>query len=407
LNQLFLSLFMNNTNSKIRLEFVVLMASLMSIVALSIDAILPALSDIGLAIHSQSPADNQLLIIMIFMGLGVGQLLFGPLSDSFGRKPIVYFGLILFFIASLICVFSKSLELMVFGRLLQGIALSAPRTISISIVRDSYKGDHMARIMSFVMVIFILVPVLAPALGKLILDYYNWQAIFYAQLVFAGVVGIWFWKRQPETLKKEYKAPFSNHLFVDGLRELLKFRETLVFTVISGFVTGAFMVYLSSSQHIFENQYGLKEEFPYIFAGLAITVGLATFSNGALVMRFGMRKLVLIALISYCCISISYILLFWSTGNPSLTVLLSFMALQFFAIGFLFGNINAIAMEPIGHIAGIGAAIIGFASMLIAVPLAIVIGQFVNATVLPMFVGFSACGVASLSIFVMVMKKKC
>lgn len=396
---------MNKTKDNVKLEFVVLMASLMSIVALSIDAILPALSDIGIAINSHSQADNQLLIIMIFMGLGVGQLLFGPLSDSFGRKPIVYFGLVLFFIASLICVFSKSLELMVVGRLLQGIALSAPRTISISIVRDSYKGDHMAKIMSFVMVIFILVPVLAPALGKLILDHYNWQAIFYVQLVFAGVVGIWFWRRQPETLKREHKASFTSHLFTDGFKELLKFKETLVFTIISGFITGAFMVYLSSSQHIFENQYGLKEEFPYIFAGLAITVGLATFSNGTLVMRFGMRKLVLIALISYCCISISYIILFWSVGNPGLLVLLSFMALQFFAIGFLFGNINAIAMEPIGHIAGIGAAIIGFASMLIAVPLAVIIGQFINTSVLPMFIGFSICGTVSLVLFLIAKNK--
>lgn len=375
------------------------MASLMSIVALSIDAILPALAPIGQAINTQSPGENQLLIITIFMGLGVGQLLFGPLSDSFGRKPIVYFGLILFFIASLICVYATSLELMLFGRSLQGFALSAPRTISISIVRDSYKGDRMARIMSFVMVIFILVPVIAPALGKLILDLYNWQAIFYVQLIFAGIVGLWFWKRQPETLKKEHQAPFSTHLFMDGLKELLKFKETLFFTVISGFITGAFMVYLSSSQHIFENQYGLKEEFPYIFAGLAITVGLATFSNGALVMRIGMRKLVCIALISYCCISIVYVLLYWSTANPSLTVLLSFMALQFFSIGFLFGNINAIAMEPIGHIAGIGAAIIGFVSMLIAVVFAIVIGQFVDMTVLPMFMGFSGCGIASLILF--------
>lgn len=381
------------------------MASLMSIVALSIDAILPALSVIGEAVGSHSPADNQLFIVMIFLGLGVGQLVFGPLSDSFGRKPIVYFGLALFFIASWICVYSSSLEWMVVGRLLQGIGLSAPRTVSISIVRDSYKGDHMAKIMSFVMVIFILVPVVAPAMGKLILDLYNWQSIFYVQLVFAAVIGIWFWKRQPETLNENRKITFSKYIFIDGTKELFKFKETLGFTIISGFIMGAFMVYLSSSQHIFENQYGLKEEFPYIFAGLAITIGAATFLNGTLVMRFGMRKLVTIALITYCSSSILYLLLYWSAPNPSLPILLTFMGFQFFAIGFLFGNINAIAMEPIGHIAGIGAAIIGFISIIIGVPIAILIGQFVDTTALPLFVGFSLCGSASLLIFV-AMKKK-
>ena len=194
---------MQNEQVKPNFEFIALMASLMSIVALAIDALLPAIADIGISINSLDPTDNQLLIVMIFLGLGFGQLFFGPLSDSYGRKPVVYIGFVLFALASILCVWAPSLEWMVAGRILQGIGLSAPRTISISIIRDTYTGDYMAKIMSFVTAFFILVPVVAPAFGKIILETMGWEAIFYMQLFFALVVGIWFWKRQTETLKAE------------------------------------------------------------------------------------------------------------------------------------------------------------------------------------------------------------
>jgi DHA1 family bicyclomycin/chloramphenicol resistance-like MFS transporter len=397
---------MQQQKAKVSIEFVALMASLMSIVALAIDALLPALSIIGRAVNSNETTDNQLLITMIFLGLGFGQLLFGPLSDSFGRKPIVYMGFAIFLVASFICIYAETLEIIIIGRVLQGVGLSAPRTISISIIRDSYKGDYMAKIMSFVTVIFILVPIIAPALGKFILNIYSWQAIFYAQLIFAAIVGIWFWKRQKETLKEEFRVKFSSHLFIDGLRELLQFKETMAFTIISGLITGAFLVYLSSSQQIFEIQYGLGDEFPYIFAGLAITVGLATFLNGTLVMRFGMRKLAFYALIAYCSIALIYVIIFWSQVNPSITVLLIFLGLQFFALGFLFGNLRSIAMEPIGHIAGIGAAITGFISTLLSVPIGTYIGRYVTDTVHPVFFGFIICGSISLLIFIAFREKR-
>lgn len=159
-------------------EFVALMASLMSVVALAIDALLPALDVIGIDIGTQIEADNQLLITMIFLGLGIGPLLFGPLSDSKGRKPMVYIGFAIFLLASVLCVFSRSLEVMIAGRILQGIGLSAPRTMAIAIIRDRYSGDYMARIMSFVTVVFLLIPIVAPALGKFILDQWGWEAIF-------------------------------------------------------------------------------------------------------------------------------------------------------------------------------------------------------------------------------------
>ncbi len=370
----------------------------MATVASAIDALLPALDIIGLSLGSASTADNQQIIIMIFLGLGIGPLLFGPISDSIGRKPVVYAGFFLFILSSFMCVYADSMTVLIIGRVLQGIALSAPRTISIAIVRDTYSGDHMARIMSFVTVVFLLVPVIAPALGKLILDAYNWQAIFYVQIIFAILVGLWFWRRQPETLREENTVKFTPSIFTDGLRELIKHKQTMAYTFISGFIVGSFLVYLSTAQQVFQEQYGLKEEFPYIFAGLAISIGAATFLNGSFVLRFGMTKLINIFLISFFLISLTYVILFFGKSNPSIEVLLVFLAAQFFSISFLFGNLRSAAMQPIGHIAGIGAAITGFISTLMSVPISTYIGGFVNDTVLPLFLGFSVCAFFALLI---------
>ena len=383
---------------KTELEFIIVMASLMSLVALSIDALLPAISDISKSIHIVDPKNNQLFITMIFLGLGFGQLISGPLSDSFGRKPVIYVGFIVFAFASLICVFASSLEMMIVGRLLQGIGLSAPRTISIAMVRDRFSGNYMAKVMSFIVVIFILVPVIAPALGKLMLDSYGWRSIFYSQLVFGFFVMIWFWKRQPETLKSENKKKFKFSLFIDGAKEFLKHKNAIIFTLFSGFITGSFMVYLSASQIIFEQQYNLKEEFPFIFAGLAISIGLATFLNGNLVVRLGMFKLVSIFTVVFTIVPFLYILLFSGESNPSIYILLLFFGVQFFSIGFLFGNTRALAMESIGHIAGVGAAINGFGSTIMAVPIATFIGSFISDRALPLFIGFFACGFLSLTL---------
>jgi len=378
----------------------------MSIVALAIDTLLPAIPNIGETINSNDPKDHQLFVTMIFLGLGVGQLFFGPLSDQYGRKPMVYAGFVVFGIASAICLLAPNLEVMVAGRILQGIGLSSHRTIAISIIRDLYKGDYMARVMSFVTAFFILVPVVAPALGKVILDTFNWQTIFYVHLFLAGILWVWFWKRQRETLPPEYKIKFSLKSFMSGAREMLKFPETVAFTFISGLVTGSFLVYLSSAQHIFEDQYGLRDAFPYLFAALAISIGTSTFTNGTMVLRFGMRKLSLAATIGFSSIALAYVLLFWNTGNPSVGVLVAFLFFQFFCLGFMWGNFRSIAMEPIGHIAGIGAAINGFVSTMISVPIASWIGFYLEDTALPLFVGLSICGFLSVGIMLLSRRKK-
>lgn len=368
----------------------------MSLVALSIDAVLPALNNIALDINSTNATDTQLLITMIFLGLGSGQLIAGPLSDSLGRKPVVYGGFLIFAFASIICVYAQSLEIMVFGRILQGIGLSAPRTLSIAMVRDTYEGDYMAKIMSFIVSLFIIIPVIAPTLGKLMLDNFGWESIFTSQLIFGFLVVLWFRFRQPETLKPVYKKPFRLSIFKNGFLEFFKHNDAIIYTVISGFITGSFMVFLGTSQQIFQEQYKLVDEFPYLFGAIALAVGFATFINGTVVVKFGMKKLVRFFLVLFTAVSLFYVVVFYQQANPPIVVLVISFMIQFFAIGFLFGNLRSLAMQPIGHIAGVGAAINGFLSTVMAVPIASFIGLYVIETTYPLFVGFLFFGTASI-----------
>ena len=380
-------------------EFVVLMAALMSIVALSIDAVLPALPMIGDHLSVTNPLDNSKLITSIFLGLGFGQLIFGPLSDSFGRKPIVYAGFVLFVIASFICITTKSFEMMIFGRILQGVGLACPRTMCIAMIRDSYEGDYMAKIISIVVMVFILVPVVAPTLGQFLMNNYGWKFIFTFTLLFGVLVMLWFWLRQPETLKEKYRIPYRLKIFKTGTLQFFRIKSAVIYTLLSGFITGSFMVYLSTSQQIFEKQYNLAEEFPLIFASLAISVGLATFMNSQLVIKYGMKNIVHVAMLSYVFISLLFLLIYNTGANPSIEILIIFFALQFFTIGFLFGNLGALAMEPMGHIAGVGSALNGFISTVMAVPIANYIGSFINNSVTPLFIGFLVCGLVSVMLF--------
>lgn len=389
-----------------KIEFIALMASLMSIVALSIDALLPALPEIGEALSVTKPSDNQYLITMIFLGIGFGQLVFGPLSDSFGRKPMVYFGFAVFVAASLVCVTTDNFTVMLIARVFQGIGLSSPRTIAIAMTRDTYSGDFMAKVLSIIVMFFILVPIVAPTFGQLLLDFFNWQAIFNANLIIGLVIILWFWKRQPETLEPKKRIPFKPSIFISGTKAFFKYKEAVGYTLVSGFITGSFMVYLSTSQQIFQVQYDLGDMFPYIFASTAFSVGFATFTNSQLVIRFGSFNIAYYAAIAYTVISVLYVILFHTGNNPSVHVLITFFIMQFFAVGFLFGNLRSLAMEPLGHIAGIGSAINGFVSTVMAVPIANFIGSYVKDSALPLFIGFSVFGVLSVLVFIYLNKKQ-
>ncbi len=377
-------------------EFVVLVALIISLVALSIDAMLPALPEIAADLGVTRINDSQYVISMLFVGMGIGQLIFGPLSDAVGRRPAILAGFAVFTVGSLMSLFAGSFETMLLGRFLQGLGVSGPRIVTIALVRDQYRGREMARVMSFAMTIFILVPVFAPAVGQLFLVLSGWRSIFGLFVGLTLVAAIWFWWRQPETLAPSARIRFSPaRLFLD-IGSILRIRAALGYTLAMGFTFGAFVGYLGSSQQIFQVQYDLREWFPLYFGLLASAIGAASLVNARLVMRFGMRLLSTRALKVIWLLSLPALALaLWFEGHPPLWLLMSYLLIVFFCFGILFGNLNAMAMEPLGHIAGLGSALVGSLSTLISVIFGVLVANNYNQTVLPLMLGFALLGMAA------------
>lgn len=369
-------------------EFVTLVSMMMALTALSIDAMLPALSQIAADLQVQNANDRQLVISVIFLGLAAGQLFFGPLSDSIGRKPAIYGGFALYILGSLLAMTATAFPVLLAGRVLQGIGVSAPRAVTLALVRDQFSGRAMARVMSFVMTVFIFVPMLAPVMGQAVLLFTGWRAIFGVFILLTLILSVWLALRQPETLPVERRAPFSLRRITTAVLEIVRNRIALGYTVTAGLISGAFIGYLNSAQQIFQEQYALGELFPLIFAVIAFSLGLASFLNSRLVMRFGMRFLVRTALLVIVSAAVVALALVQLSGvQPSLPLFMAYLMLSFFCVGILFGNLNALAMEPLGHIAGIGAAVVGSLSTFLSAFLGALIGQNYNGTVLPLMLG--------------------
>lgn len=378
-------------------EFVILVALIISLVALSIDAMLPALPDIAADLGVVQINDSQYVISIFFAGMALGQIFFGPLSDSVGRRPAILAGFAVFATGCVLAIVATSFEQLLLGRFLQGLGASGPRIVSIALVRDRYKGREMARVMSFVMTVFILVPVFAPAVGQLVLALADWRWIFVMFLVLVIVVVTWFARRQPETLAPENRIIFSFAQFLLDIRGILRIRAALGYTVTMGFVFGAFIGYLSSSQQIFQIQYQLYDLFPLYFGVLACSIGCASLVNARLVMRFGMRRMSKIALQVICFLSLPFWLLAQvNSGHPELYLLMLYLLIIFFFFGILFGNLNALAMEPLGHIAGLGSAMVGSLSTLMSVGFGVLVADAYDNTVLPLVGGFAVLGLAGL-----------
>lgn len=380
-------------------EFVALMAFMTAMVALSIDAMLPALADIARDLGAQRVNDSQLVISLIFLGLSIGQIFYGPLSDSTGRKPAIYAGIGLYLLGCLLALFATNFQMMLIGRFLQGVGVAGPRSVAVALVRDQYAGRAMARVMSFVMTVFILVPIVAPMLGQGILLVAHWRAIFGLYLLLGLLIGGWFALRQPETLTAERRIRFQVGRILGAFREVFVNRIALGYTVMAGLVSGGFVGYLNSAPQIFQQQYGLGAQFPFYFATLALALGSASFVNAQLVMRFGMRTLSRWALLMLGGFSLLFLLPAWGyAGQPPLWSLMAYLLLGFFAVGILFGNLNARAMEPLGHIAGVGAAVVGSLSTFLSAILGGLIGQSYNGTVLPLVGGFALLSLLALVI---------
>lgn len=381
-------------------EFIGLMAMMMSLVALSIDTILPALEFIGQSMGNTNSNNNQFMITFFMIGLACGQIFFGPWSDSIGRRKAMLVGYSIFFIGSVLSIFSTDYNTILFSRFLQGIGVSAPRVLSMAIVRDLFQGRAMARVMSFVTMIFIFVPMLAPMMGQAILTMFNWRAIF----IFTGLFGItsltWYLLRQDETLNPDDRTNFTWPRVKQGINAVFSNRTVIGYTLASGLMFGPFLFFLSSSPQLFQVKYGLAENFPFYFAGISSVLGVTALFNGKKVMKHGMKKLALRALIALVFSSfLFYCISLYFNGLPPLWLITVYMVILFICIGLTNGNLTALSMEPLGKIAGIGAAIIGFVSTLLSVVIAIVIGRFFDGTTYPLILSFMGAAILSLLLF--------
>ena len=379
-------------------EFVALMASLTALVALSIDMVLPSLPAIGVSLGVARANDNQLVVSLLFLGFGIGQFFYGPFSDTAGRKPAAFLGLLVFTAGCSLALLSQTFPMMLAGRLLQGIGVAGPRTITIALIRDRFEGREMARVMSLVTAVFILVPIIAPALGQALLGMFGWRSIFVVYLVMGLITSIWFGLRQEETLPAARRLPFSLARLASAVRQVVTSRVAVGYTVAAGFVFGAFLGYLTSAQQILQEEYALGARFPLYFSMLAVAIGGASLANARLVLRYGMRPLSRLALWGILALSIAFtIFSVVAGGHPPLAMLMAYLMASFFGIGLLFGNLTTMAMQPLGAIAGTGSAVVGATSMLISLTLGTVIGQIYDGTVLPLVGGFAVLSLCSLA----------
>ena len=380
-----------------RMEFTVLMALLMSIVAISIDAMLPALGIIATDLELANRNHAQYIIVFLFAGMALGQLVAGPLSDALGRKRVLYGGIALYLVGSVVCYLAPTLEVILTGRMIQGIGVAGPYISTVSIVRDKYSGRDMAKTMSLIMMIFIMVPAIAPALGQGILYIADWRAIFGLYIVYSLGIATWIFFRLEETLPAPKRIPFHVPNIIAGFREVLTNRITVLYMLCMGICFGAFTGFLNSSQQIFQDQFGVGDRFPLYFALLASAIGASSLLNSRLVASKGMHYLCVRAFIAVITAS-AIMLAAHLFVDITLWMFLLYGGIFFFCFGLLFGNINAMAMEPMGHVAGIASAVIGFTSSVISIILGSTIGQLFNGTIIPIASGFLILGSVCLGI---------
>ena len=378
-------------------EFTLLVALMMSIVAISIDALLPALDAIRADIAMSHPNQAQLVVSALFFGMAIGQLICGPLSDATGRKKVLNGGIALFLVGTAVCYFANDINTLLFGRFIQGLGVAGPYVSAISIVRDKYSGNDMARIMSLVMMIFVMVPALAPSLGQAVLWVGSWRDIFLLYVGYALLIVVWIFWRLEETLPKPHRIPMSKKGFSEGFKEVISNVPTVCYMLCMGLFFGSFIGYLNSAQQIFQDLFKTGELFTLYFGLLAIVFGAASLVNSRLVQKWGMQHLSDSAVLGIIVSSAVFLVLHLAI-EVQLWMFLSYAAVLFFCFGLVFGNINAMAMEPMGHVAGIAAAIIGATSSIMSMCIGTVIGQMYNGTLIPVTAGFFIFSCISMAI---------
>ncbi|MBT9245146.1 multidrug effflux MFS transporter [Gemmobacter fulvus] len=383
-------------------EFIALIAMLFATIAFSIDAMLPALPEIARELTPLDPNRSQLIVTSFVLGMGLGTFFAGPLSDSFGRKPIILGGAVLYCAAAFLASVAPSLETLLLARVVQGLGASGPRVVSLALVRDIYKGREMARVVSFAMMIFTLVPAVAPLAGSAIIAGFGWRSIFLAFIVFSALSVVWLGLRQPETLLPTARRSLRLSSLWQALREVLSHR--VVKTAIAAQTLGFACLFgtLSSTQQIFDVTFNRADSFPLWFALIAVLAGSASLINAALVVRLGMRFLVTVTFTTQALLSLGFALLMLGADLPAevqFGLYIGWTVSVFMMAGLTLGNLNALALEPVGHIAGMAASVTGAIATVLAVALAVPLGLAFDGTPVPL--AFGICGLTVLGTLLM------
>ena len=378
-------------------EFVALIALMMGLTALSIDNLLPAFPPIQATFGIRDANDLQLLVYVYMLGFGVVQLVYGPLSDAVGRRPTLLVGLSVYAAGCLLAALAPSFQILLLARLVQGIGVSAARVLAVAIVRDCYSGREMARVMSLTFAVFIIVPVLAPAMGSAVLLVGDWPILFLIMLALGLAVALWFWLRMPETLHPEYRRPLSAAAILAGVRLTVTNRIAIGYSTAMGLMFGCLMGYVGSAQQIFETEvYGLGPYFPVAFGLIAALMGVAAVVNSALVRRLGMRRLSHGGILAFLGLAVAQVLAAIAFGgHPPLFLFGTILAGGMFFVSLTVSNFNALAMEPLGAVAGTASAFMGFYTTLMGAFLGALIGQSFDGTVLPLGIGYVVCSTAA------------
>ncbi|MFA9446777.1 multidrug effflux MFS transporter [Egicoccus sp. AB-alg6-2] len=382
-----------------RVEFTAMLAMSMALAALGLDLMLPAFgairADLGLASDSTAVAG---LVTAYMLGLAAGQLFYGPLADRYGRRPTLFVGFGVYAVGALLCTVAPSLDLLLLGRFVWGLGAAGPRVVTLAVVRDMFEGEQMARAMSFIMAVFIIVPVVAPTLGAAVVTVTTWRVLFVLCLVAAAAMGVWA-RRLPETLPVESRLELRLGRVARAARLVVTHRQTLGYTLALTSLYGVFTSYIASSEIIFGETFGRPEAFPVIFGGIAASMGLAMLGNTRLVRRFGTRRTAHAVLLGYVVVAGVLLAVALATaGRPPLAVFLPLLASILVGHGLLIPNFNTIAMAPMAARAGTAASVIGAIQLAVGATLGAVLDRLFDGTILPISFGFLGYGIVALLI---------